>query len=229
MRHRPRAARERAPSRFARMGLTTILILLILTQMGSAVHAGATRRTLTILAFGDSLTAGHGLPLRKSYPSLLEAALRRDGFQVKLINAGVSGDTTAGGLSRLDWALGDNPAIAVVELGANDGLRGLKPKQTEANLDAILTKLKKRGVLVLLTGMYAPPNMGRAFGRQFNAIFPRLAEKYNVLFYPFFLDGVAGKPALNQGDGLHPNEEGAAIIARRLYPYVRKLIEITRR
>ncbi|MDP6086955.1 MAG: arylesterase, partial [Nitrospinota bacterium] len=150
-------------------------------------------------------------------------------FQVKLVNAGVSGDTTAGGLSRLDWALGDNPAIAVVELGENDGLRGLKPKQTEANLDAILEKLKKRGVLVLLTGMYAPPNMGRAFGRRFNAIFPRLAEKHNVLFYRFFLEGVAGKPALNQADGLHPNEKGAAIIARRLYPYVRKLVEIAQR
>ncbi len=200
-----------------------------MTHAGSAVDAPTQGRPITILAFGDSLTAGHGVPTNKSYPSLLEAALRRNGFRVKLINAGVSGDTTAGGLSRLDWALGDNPAIAIVELGANDGLRGLKPKQTEDNLDAILTKLKRRGVLVLLTGMYAPPNMGREFGRRFNAIFPRLAEKHNVLFYPFFLEGVSGKPALNQADGLHPYEKGSAVIARNLYPHVRKLVETIRR
>ncbi len=146
-----------------------------MTHAGSAVQALTKRRPIAILAFGDSLTAGHGLPAHQSYPSLLEAALRRDGYQVKLINAGVSGDTTAGGVSRLEWALGDNPAIAVVELGANDALRGLKPKQTEDNLDAILTRLKQRGVLVLLTGMYAPTNMGREFGRRLNSIFPRLA------------------------------------------------------
>jgi acyl-CoA thioesterase-1 len=140
------------------------------------------------------------------------------------VNAGLSGDTSAGGLARLDWALEPKPDFAIVELGANDGLRGLDPAQTRANLDAILTKLKAKGVPVLFAGMYAPPNMGPDYAKPFNALYPELAQKHGVLFYPFFLDGVAANAALNQPDGIHPNATGVDIIVERILPHVLKLI-----
>jgi acyl-CoA thioesterase-1 len=181
--------------------------------------------TVRILALGDSLTAGFGLAPDQAFPARLEKALRAEGREVSVINAGVSGDTTAGGRARLDWALAAKPRLAIVELGANDGLRGLDPNLTHANLDAILKRLKADGVPALLAGMLAPPNYGKAFEAEFRAVFTRLAAENDVVFYPFFLDGVAGDPALNQPDGLHPTARGVEVIVSRILPAVRKLLE----
>jgi acyl-CoA thioesterase-1 len=193
-----------------------------------AAPAAADVAPKRLLVLGDSLTAGHGLEARDAFPARLESALKAAGLAVQVIPAGVSGDTTAGGRSRLAWALGasgDTPPDAViVEFGANDGLRGLDPAATEANLDAILAELKRRGIPVLLAGMLAPPNLGREYGAEFKAVFPRLAERYGVQFYPFFLDGVAAVPALNQDDGIHPNALGVDEIVRRILPHVQKLL-----
>ncbi len=173
-----------------------------------------------MLALGDSLTAGFGLPPGQGFVPQLQTAL---GAKAKLLDAGVSGDTTAGGLARLDWALGDRPRAAIVELGGNDGLRGLAPAQTEANLKAILGKLG--AMPVLLSGMLAPPNLGAAYGRDFAAAFQRVAAAHpGVIFDPFFLEGIAGQPALNQADGIHPNAEGVRLLVRRLLPLVETLL-----
>lgn len=180
---------------------------------------------LRLMAFGDSLTHGYGLGPGETFPEQLEAALRAEGFDVTVLNAGNSGDTTAGGLARLDWALADDPDALILELGANDGLRGLDPAATYDNLDAMLTKLKEVGLPVLLTGMLAPPNLGREYGAAFNAVYPRLAEKHDVPLYPFFLDGVAAERALNQGDGIHPNAAGVAEIVARITPHVVRLLQ----
>ena len=173
-----------------------------------------------LLCLGDSLTAGYGLPPGQGFVPQLQAAL---GARAKLLDAGVSGDTTAGGLARLDWALGDRPQAAIVELGGNDGLRGLAPAQTEANLKGILAKLG--AMPVLLSGMLAPPNLGAEYGRDFAASFRRVAAAHPAaLFDPFFLEGVAGNPALNQADGIHPNAEGVRLLVRRLLPLVETLL-----
>ncbi len=177
-----------------------------------------------ILALGDSLTAGYGVAPQDAFPARLQAKLARDGTAARVINAGVSGDTTAGGLARLDWALADRPDIVLVELGANDALRGIDPKLTFDNLDKILARLAAMRVKVLLLGMRAPPNWGRDYQAEFDAIYPKLAEKYRVPLYPFFLDGVAMDPALNQGDGLHPNAKGVEAIVARVEPYVMRLL-----
>lgn len=189
-----------------------------------AVPAAA-QEPARLLVLGDSLTAGYGLPKNQAFPARLEAALRADGLNVTVIDAGVSGDTSAGGLARLDWALGSPPPdFAIVELGANDGLRGLSPAAMEANLDAILTRLKARDIPVLLAGMRAPPNLGREYAGEYEPAFERVARKHGAIHYPFFLDGVASDPALNQGDGLHPNARGVEAIVARILPYVKKLI-----
>ena len=193
----------------------------ILLWAGAAVAAPAPAR---ILVLGDSLTAGYGLARPESFPARLAEALGAGGRAVEVINAGVSGDTTAGGLARLEWALADGPDVVILELGANDGLRGLEPASTFANLDAMLTRLAAAGVPVLLAGMKAPPNLGAEYGAEFDAIFPRLAEKHGVALYPFFLDGVAARPELNQEDGIHPNALGVAIIVERILPHVKALI-----
>lgn len=179
---------------------------------------------LRLLALGDSLTAGYGVAADAAFPVQLERALRAEGYDVAVLNAGVSGDTSAGGRARLDWALADKPRFAIVELGANDGLRGLAPKVTEQNLDDILTRLGKAGVKVLLTGMLAPPNYGPDYAQSFAALFPRLAQRHGVAFYPFFLDGVARDPRLNQPDGLHPTRDGVAEIVRRILPSVKAVL-----
>lgn len=194
--------------------------------LGAAAPAMAT--PVKILAFGDSLVHGYGLPAGKTFPEKLETALRARGHDVQVINGGNSGETTAGGLARLDWALADKPDIVLVELGANDGLRGIDPADTYANLDAILARLKAKGLPVLLTGMLAPPNLGADYARDFDAVYPRLAEKYGVAFYPFFLDGVAMDPALNQADGIHPNPAGVEAIVARIAPRLEPLIERVR-
>ena len=173
-----------------------------------------------VLVLGDSLSAGYGLAEPDAFPVVLEAAVKKAGYNVTFINAGVSGDTTAGGRARLAWALADKPAVVILELGANDGLRGLEPSETRANLDAILSELGKRDISVLLTGMLAPPNLGREYGEEFNSLFPALARKHNAVFYRFFLDGVAGDPLLNQQDGIHPNRAGVDEIVQRILPKV---------
>ena len=198
--------------------------LLALALVVLAPAGGRAERPLKLLALGDSLTAGYGLPSSESFTARLQGKLEAEGLNVTVINAGVSGDTSAGGLARLDWLLADQPDFALVELGANDGLRGLDPQVTYDNLDAVLTRLNQHGIPALLAGMYAPPNLGRDYAAPFNKVFPRLAEKHRVLFYPFFLDGVAAETALNQPDGIHPNAKGVEVVVERILPYVRKLI-----
>ena len=177
-----------------------------------------------LLVLGDSLTAGYGLPDSSAFPVRLQARLKSKGRDVTVINAGVSGDTTAGGLARLGWALADKPHYAIVELGANDALRGIDPKSTYQNLDRIITRLKQSGISILIAGMYAPPNWGREYTEEFNAIFPKLSKKHGVMLYPFFLDGVATMPKLNQRDGIHPNAAGVEEIVDRITPYVLRLL-----
>lgn len=180
----------------------------------------ALAETVRILALGDSLTAGYGVAAADAFPAQLEQALKAQGHDVVVLNAGVSGDTSAGGKARLDWALADKPQVAIVELGANDALRGIDPAETEGNLDDILTRLQAAKVTVLLTGMRAPPNYGDDYANAFAQIYPRLAQRHRVAFYPFFLDGVARDAKLNQADGMHPNRDGVAVIVGRILPHV---------
>jgi len=183
---------------------------------------------VNIMVIGDSLTAGYGLAQSDSFPAQLEVALQAVGEDVRIINSGVSGDTSAGGRARLAWSLSLKPDAVILELGANDGLRGLDPRQTEANLGQIIANIQKRSLPVLLTGMRAPPNLGQQYGTDFNNLFRRLANKHRVLFYPFFLEGVAAVPALNQTDGIHPNAVGVGEIVKRILPLVRELIDQAR-
>jgi acyl-CoA thioesterase I len=186
----------------------------------SAAHAAPTK----ILALGTSLTQGLGVPPGLDLTAVLQARLKASGLDVNVINAGVSGDTSAGGLARLDWSLADRPQAAIIELGSNDALRGQSPAETEKNLAAILSRLRAEHVAVLLTGMKAPRNLGPEYAAQFDAIYPKLAKEFGVLFYPFILDGVAANPKLNQADGIHPNSAGVKIIADRIMPYVKQLV-----
>jgi acyl-CoA thioesterase-1 len=174
---------------------------------------------------GDSLTAGLGLAQNESVPSLITARLAEEGYDYEVINAGVSGDTSAGGLSRLDWSLDGNVKVLVIELGANDGLRGLPVAAMKQNLDEIITRAKRRGITVVLTGMEAPPNYGEAYTSEFRNVFRDLARDHRVPFVPFFLDGVAGIPHLNQRDGIHPNAEGARIVERSIWKTLEPLLE----
>lgn len=199
--------------------------VLVLFALLVAVPAAAADRL--VLAFGDSLTAGYGLSAAEAFPVRLEAALRRTGMAVRVRNAGVSGDTTAAGRARLAWVLRSlkgNPDLVIVELGANDMLRGLDPGETRANLDAILAELRRRRIPVLLAGMRAAPNLGRSYAARFEPIFPELARKHGVRLYPFFLAGVAGQKPLLQADGMHPNARGVDLIVRRIAPQVIALL-----
>ena len=180
--------------------------------------------SIRLMVLGDSLTAGYGLPERDAFPSKLQAALRLSGINAKVINAGVSGDTTAGALARISWALSDKPTHVLVELGANDALRGIDPRTTRRNLGAIVEKLQAAGVKVMLAGMYAPPNWGKEYAVDFRRLYPDIAKKYGIGIYPFFLDGVAAERTLNQPDGIHPNEKGVTIIVKRILPSVRRLL-----
>ena len=180
---------------------------------------------LKIVALGDSLTAGYMLPPDDGFPEQLQAALKKKGYEnVTVVNAGVSGDTTSGGLSRLDWAVGPDADAVILELGANDALRGIDPALARKNLEEMIVRLKKRGLPILLAGMLAPPNLGKDYAARFNPIYPDLARKYDLILYPFFLDGVAAHPKLILGDGLHPTTEGVAEIVTRIMPDVEKLI-----
>ena len=193
------------------------LLAITLFLLAAAAEAG---ERPAVLALGDSLTAGYGLPLDKAFPAQLEAALREHGVDAKVINGGVSGDTSAGGLARLDWLLGEKPDLVIVELGANDGMRGLDPDLTRDNLDRIITRIRETGARVLLAGMVAPPNLGTEYGKKLNALYPALAKKHGTTFYPFFLEGVAMDPALNQQDGIHPTGMGVAVIVGKMLPAV---------
>lgn len=181
----------------------------------------------TVVFLGDSLTAGLGLDVPQNFPSLIQQRLAAAGYAHRVVNAGVSGDTSAGGLRRLDWALAEGkPDVLVVGLGGNDGLRGLPPEQLEENLAAIIEHGQKRGVTVILAGMEAPPNFGADYTSRFRAVYPRLAERYGVTLIPFLLEGVAGVGSLNQADGIHPNARGAELLAelvwRRVEPALSK-------
>ena len=193
-----------------------VLILLPLAPAGA---------TPVVMVLGDSLVAGHGLPQGQAFPDILEDKLATDGIDVTMINAGVSGDTTAGGLARLDWSLAENPDAAIVVLGGNDLLRGLDPQASYENLNAIIYRLKERNVKVLLAGMQAPRNLGADYAAEFNPIYPALAVKHDILLYPFFLDGVALVVDLNQPDGMHPNQAGVDVIAMKIIPLVKQLLD----
>jgi acyl-CoA thioesterase I len=184
----------------------------------------AAAKTPEVLAFGDSLTAGYGLPGNQAFPAQLQARLKDDGIDAKIVNAGVSGDTTTDGLARLDWALADKPDYVILALGANDALRGIDPKIVRANLDKMIDKITASGAKILLLGMLAPANWGAQYEQEFDQIYPDLAKAHDVPLYPFFLDGVAMNPALNQADGMHPNERGVAVLVDRIAPLVAKLV-----
>lgn len=181
---------------------------------------------IRILAFGDSLTAGYGLDdMADSFPSQLERALRAKGHNVKMIQAGISGDTTTGGLNRIDWSMAEKPDAVMVGLGGNDALRAVDPAVTERSLRGIVERIRKDGTPVLVAGMLAPPNLGKDYGDRFNALFSQVAKQNGAVFYPFLLDGVASVPALNQADRIHPNPKGVAVMVEKITPYVVTLID----
>ena len=186
--------------------------------------AAAAEKPIRIVVLGDSISAGFGLPAGEALPAKLEKALKAKGLNVAVENAGVSGDTPAGGLARLDWSVAEGTDAVIVELGANDALRGTDPKQTRAALDAIIRKLKERKIAVLLTGMLAPRNYGPDYVAAFDSIYPELAAAHGVLLYPFVLAGVAGEAALNQVDGIHPNAAGVDAIVKGLTPKAEELV-----
>lgn len=190
-----------------------------------AASAGPARAATRIAAFGDSLSAGYQLPAAAAFPAVLEGALRRDGYDVAVDNAAVSGDTTQGGVERLDWSVPDGTALAIVELGANDMLRGVDPAVTAKNLDAIVSGLQKRHIGVLLAGMYASLELDAAYRERFAAIFPSLAKRAGVPLYPFFLAGIIGHPELHLADGVHPNAAGVAVIVRNILPAVEESLK----
>lgn len=197
---------------------------IILAAIMLAFAAPAKADPYQIVGFGDSLMAGYGLQNGESFPDKLEAALKAKGHDVVITNAGVSGDTTSGGLSRLDWSIPDGTDLVILELGANDMLRGIMPEVTEKNLDEMLAILQKRNIAVLLAGMRAAPNLGPDFQSKFDAIYPRLAEKYGTGLYPFFLDGVVADNTYLLEDGMHPNAAGIDRMVERILPTVEKAI-----
>lgn len=198
-----------------------VVTMVMVVWLNTSVQA----QTMKIVAFGDSLTAGYGLAAEEAYPAKLEKALKAKGLDVEVINAGVSGDTAQAGLQRLDWSIGEGVKLVIVELGANDALRAIDPAYTRKSLTQIVSRLGKKGVKVLLAGMYAPPNLGEEYGREFKAIYDDLGKLNHVVLYPFFLAGVAARPELNQSDGLHPTAAGYDEIVRRLTPVVMKLVQ----
>jgi acyl-CoA thioesterase I len=196
------------------------LFSLLLIFMPTLVFA---KSQVSILAFGDSLTAGYELLPSDSFPAQLQTALRKKGIAATVHNAGVSGDTTTGGKARLAWVLKGQKQqldVVILELGANDSLRGINPDITRANLDVMIGRLKKTGTKIILAGMLAPPNMGADYAKKYNSIYPDLAEKHNVLLYPFFMDGVVLNPKLQLSDGMHPNKQGVGVIVAKMLPII---------
>lgn len=200
------------------MALKDFLPFFLSLAMTIALSATARAESVSLVGFGDSLMAGYQLPPEDAFPARLEKALREKGLDVTIANAGVSGDTTSGGLARIDWSVPDGTRGVILELGANDALRGIPPEETRENLEAMIVRLKGRGISVLLAGMLAPPNMGADYGARFNAIFPELAKEHNLVFYPFFLDGVVTEAGLKLEDGMHPNGDGIGIMVERFLP-----------
>jgi acyl-CoA thioesterase-1 len=206
--------------------LVVTFTLSILAALATPYSVRAdTPQPVTLVAFGDSLTAGYGLKASEAFPAQLQMALQAKGYKVTIVNAGVSGDTTADGLRRFDWAMQPKPDGVILEFGANDALRGIDPKEPSANLDKMLATLKSKGVDVLLTGMKAPNNWGADYAKAFDAIYTDLAAKYGVTLYPFFLDGVALDPRFSQPDGLHPTASGVAEVVKRIMPDVEALVQ----
>ena len=198
-----------------------LLALVFFVFTGTSADA----RRLQIVGFGDSLMAGYQLGPAEGFTAQLESELRAAGYDVEVANAGVSGDTTTGGLARLDWSVPEGADLVILELGANDALRGVAPEITEMNLDMMISALKSRGIPVLLAGMLAPPNMGSGYEAAFNSIYPRLAESHGVMLYPFFLDGVAAQSGLLLADGMHPNPQGVRVIVERILPYLAPVLD----
>jgi len=201
-----------------------LLRALLVSVLVASAASATPRADHVIVALGDSLTAGLGVGVEEAYPALLEARLRREGFDYRVVNAGVSGDTSAGGLRRLDWALKLKPQVLIVALGANDGLRGQPPAALRANLTQIVERARGAGARVLLAGMRVPPNYGDEYARAFAAVYTSVARATGVPLAPFLLDGVAGDPRLNQADGIHPTAEGQRVIAEHLWPHLRPLL-----
>jgi len=215
--------------------LIVLCVLLLVAFAGCKQEAetpaatGDAQPSVTIVAIGDSLTAGMGVEESEAYPALLERALRSAGHDVRVINAGISGETTSGTLARLDWVMTLKPDIAILETGANDGLRGLDTAMVRDNLRSIVETLQGKGVVVVLAGMQMVWNLGPAYTSEFNRIYPELAEEQGVIFMPFFLEGVAMRPEFNQDDGLHPNPAGYRIIAEKVRPYAEEAIDALKR
>ncbi|MBB4218158.1 acyl-CoA thioesterase-1 [Rhizobium sp. BK212] len=187
--------------------------------------AAANARTINLVGFGDSLMAGYQLPAGDGFPEKLQAALKAKGLDVTVANAGVSGDTTTAGLARIDWSVPDGTDGVILELGANDALRGIPPEESEKNLDQMITRLKERGIAVLLAGMVAPPNMGADYAARFNPIYQKLSEKHGLPLYAFFLDGVALEAGLKLEDGMHPNARGVDVMVEKMEPAVTNFVE----
>ncbi|MFY9269239.1 MAG: arylesterase [Candidatus Manganitrophaceae bacterium] len=198
--------------------------VLFLEMVGDPEKGVTAAQDRLIVAFGDSLTAGLGVAVDQSYPAILERKIKEAGYPYRVLNSGVSGETTAGGLRRVDWVLRSRPDIVLLELGANDGLRGLNPDQTEKNLEEIITRLRKEGVTVVLAGMKMPPNYGKEYTDRFEKIYPTLANRHGIRLIPFFLDGVATHTELNQADGIHPTAEGYRVIVDRIWGIVEPLL-----
>ncbi len=196
---------------------------LMLSFAASAQEADS--ETVKIVGFGDSLMAGYQLAQDDGFTARLQAALMKDGYRVTVSNAGVSGDTSSGGLTRLDWSIPDETQLVILELGANDALRGISPELTGKNLDQMLSRLKERGIPVLLAGMIAPPNMGSDYAAKFNPLYKTLADKYQVRLYPFFLEGVAGNKKLLLEDGMHPNPQGVKVMVHNILPDVKAMLD----
>jgi acyl-CoA thioesterase-1 len=221
---RPYGACRRLAKRRRLVNVALLGLLAFLTVTPALTMTPAQARTIRILVLGDSLTAGYGLAQADGFQAVMQAALRSRGLDVVMVDAAVSGDTTAGGRARLEWALADGADVALVELGANDALRGTSPANMEANLAAILDTLAARKITVLLSGMVAPPNLGPEYGDAYKAVFARLGQRPGVLFDPFFLETIAGVAALNQGDRIHPNPEGVRREVARLLPLMERLV-----
>jgi acyl-CoA thioesterase-1 len=204
------------------------LAVLLLAPARAGADPAAADGAPRVVCLGDSLTAGYGLPVDQAYPALLQQRLREAGYPHQVINAGVSGDTSAGGLRRLDWSLRGNVDVLILALGANDGLRGLPPQAMRQNLASMIERAQERGIKVLLAGMEAPPNFGAAYTRQFRGVYRELAKQYGVPLIPFFLAGVAGVPSLNQGDGIHPNAAGQRQVADLVWGALKPLLPAPR-
>ncbi|MCW5691552.1 MAG: arylesterase [Pseudolabrys sp.] len=217
---------KRSPSygEFLRPVQQAAALLLIFAGILGPIAALAADKPVKIVVLGDSLSAGYGLNVQDAFPSKLQAALKAKGYATEMINAGVSGDTATGGLERFDWSVPPDADAVILELGANDALRGVSPDVTRAALEQILTKIDARKLPVLLAGMKSPPNMGPDYVAKFDAMYPELAKKHGAIFYPFFLDGVAANGQLNQRDGMHPNPQGVDVIVKNILPQVEELI-----